>query len=255
VTWNPALAPYKNAIINELFIASSLAMYIYFPGDGNTDPYPSPSYSDATNTTLPVLTPLQAHDPLLLLDNAVKGYQWIKTHNFTNSQGLYVEGFHISDNQTTYDQRDEMVSAYIQGIVLSGLHQIWELTGDVFCLADGCDLIETVINATGSYASNAGDSADWHDLGRDGIMEDRCDAPPNCSQDARILRKHFHHFDLFCEPLPTHTPLVAGLTNIADKGLAGQHTEKCKGYTPWVEHNVYAALSTRDNSIHVSGGW
>jgi len=116
-TWSPALAPYKNATANELFVASSIAKYIYFPGDSNTDPYPSPSYSDATNTTLPAFTPLQAHDPLLL-DNAVKGYQRIKTPNFTNSQGLYVDKFHIPDNQTTYDQRDEMIYTYNQGIVL-----------------------------------------------------------------------------------------------------------------------------------------
>jgi len=159
VTWNPALAPYKNAITNELFVASSIAMYIYFSGDSNTNPYPSPSYSDATNTTLSTLTPLQAHDPLLS-DNAIKEYQWIKTHNSTNYQSLYVDGFHISDNQTTCDQRDEMVYIRNQVVVLSGLRQIREATGDVSYLADGYDLTETVINATSYYAPNAGDSAE-----------------------------------------------------------------------------------------------
>jgi hypothetical protein len=114
LTWNPQLAPYKNAITNELFVSSSIAMYLYFPGDNNTDPYPSPGYTGSTNKTLPTLPPLGAHDPLLL-DNAVKGYEWFKTHNFTNAQGLVVDGFHISPNQTTCDERNEMVYTYNQG--------------------------------------------------------------------------------------------------------------------------------------------
>jgi hypothetical protein len=114
LTWNPALAPYKNAITNELFVSSSVAMYLYFPGDNNTDPYPSPGYTDLTDKTLPSLPLLSAHDPLLL-NNAIKGYEWFKTHNFTNAQGLIVDGFHISPNQTTCDERNEMVYPYNQG--------------------------------------------------------------------------------------------------------------------------------------------
>lgn len=114
LTWNPALAPYKNAITNELFVSSSIAMYLYFPGDNNTDPYPSPGYTGASNKTLPALPPLTRHDPLLL-ENAVKGYDWFKTHNFTNAQGLIVDGFHISPNQTTCDERNEMIYTYNQG--------------------------------------------------------------------------------------------------------------------------------------------
>ena len=89
-------------------------MYLYFPGDNDTDPYPSPAYIDSTDTTLTGLSPLSAHD-LLLLDNAVKGYEWFKTHDSTNAQGLIVDGFHISANQTTCDQRNEMVYSYNQG--------------------------------------------------------------------------------------------------------------------------------------------
>ena len=114
LTWNPALAPYKNAITNELFVSSSIGMYLYFPGDSNAKPYPNPAYANTTNSTLPPLPALKAHDPLLL-DNAMKEYQWFKTHNFTNAQGLVVDGFHISDNQTTCDERDEMVYTYNQG--------------------------------------------------------------------------------------------------------------------------------------------
>lgn len=80
--------------------------------------------------TLPPLLPLRAHNPLLL-DNAVKGYEWFKTHDFTNAQGLIVDGFHISANQTTCDQRNEMVYTYNQGE-----HQVFSSTETSIDYAD-----------------------------------------------------------------------------------------------------------------------
>ncbi|KAK5129402.1 hypothetical protein LTR08_003289 [Meristemomyces frigidus] len=254
ITWNPALAPYKNAITNELFISSSIGMYLYFPGDTDTDPYPSPAYVNATNTTLPALPALAAHNPSLLT-TAVEEYAWFKTHNFTDAQGLIVDGFHISDNQTTCDQRNEMVYTYNQGVLLSGLRQLWEATGDAMYLTDGYAFVQTVINATGWYARSAAEAGQWTGLGRNGIMEDYCDAPANCSQDNQIFKGiYFHHLDLFCDPLPTSTPLVAGLTKVAPAALASEHASKCASYTPWIKHNANAALSTR-NSTGVIGGW
>lgn len=254
LTWNPALEPYKNAITNELFMASSIAMYLYFPGDYNTDPYPSANYSSETNTTLPPLPFVQPHDPLFL-DNAVKEYAWFKSQNFTNEQGLIVDGFHISANQTTCNERNEMVYSYNQGVILSGLRGLWEATNDPSYLADGYDLINTVINATGWNAQTASEASQWAGLGRNGIMEDYCDAPANCSQDAQIFKGiYFHHLSIFCEPLPTTTPLVDGVTVLADEELAAAHTRNCDGYTKWITHNARAALSTRDQ-YNVIGGW
>lgn len=108
LTWNPALAVYKNAITNELFLSSSIGMYLYFPGDNSTDPYPSPDYTSATNNTLPPLPSLAAHDPLLL-ENAKNEWAWFKSQPFRNAQGLVIDGFHISDNQTTCDEPNDMV--------------------------------------------------------------------------------------------------------------------------------------------------
>ena len=186
LTWNPALASYKNAITNELFVSSSVGMYLYFPGDNNSNPYPSPKYINTTNMTLPPLPGLKAHDPLLL-NNAVKEYQWFKTHNFTNAQGLIVDGFHISANQTTCDERNEMVYTYNQGVVLSGLRQLWEATGDTTYLTDGYALIDVVVNATGWNSYDWAEAGQWAGLGRNGIMEDYCDAPANCSQDNQAV--------------------------------------------------------------------
>lgn len=254
LTWNPALEPYKNAITNELFLASSMAMYFYFPGDYNTDPYPSVNYSSEYNVTLPPMQFLQPHDPVFL-DNALKEYEWFKSQNFTNEQGLIVDGFHISDNQTTCDQRNEMVYTYNQGVILSGLRGLWEATGDPKYLQDGYDLINTVVGATGWNARNTSGASEWAGLGRNGIMEDYCDAPANCSQDAQIFKGiYFHHLGIFCEPLPTNEPLVEGLTSLADEDLAASHLGNCNSYTHWVIHNADAALSTR-NQDNVVGGW
>jgi hypothetical protein len=254
LTWNPKLQPYKNAITNELFMASSIAMYLYFPGDYNTDPYPSANYSSETNTTLPPLPFVQPHDPLFL-DNAIKEYAWFKSQNFTNAQGLIVDGFHISENQTTCDERNEMVYTYNQGVILSGLRGLWEATCDPTYLSDGYNLIDTVINATGWNAQNSSETGQWAGLGRDGIMEDYCDASANCSQDSQTFKGiYFHHLSIFCEPLPTITPLVEGVTVLADEELAAAHKRNCDNYTQWITHNARAALSTRDQ-YNVIGGW
>ncbi|KAF2720999.1 glycoside hydrolase family 76 protein [Polychaeton citri CBS 116435] len=255
LTWNPALAVYKNSITNELFISSSIGMYLYFPGDSNTDPYPNPDYTETTNLTLPDLAPLSAHDPSLL-DNAIKEYSWFKSQPFRNAQGLVIDGFHISDGQTTCDQPSDMVYTYNQGVLLSGLRQLWEATGDQSYLEDAYAYIYSTINATGWYARTGDEAAQWHGLGRNGIMEDYCDAAANCSQDAQMFKGiYFHHLDLFCEPLPTRKPLINGITHVASSSLAGSHARKCQGYVPWVAHNARAALATRNSTSNIIGEW
>nr|OQO31420.1 hypothetical protein B0A51_02131 [Rachicladosporium sp. CCFEE 5018] len=255
VTWNPTLATYKNAITNELFVSSSIAMYLYFPGDHDTDPYPHPDYLSLTNITLPALPVAKPHDAVYL-ENAINAYAWFKSHNFTNGQGLIVDGFHLSDNQTTCDKRNEMVYTYNQGVILSGLRGLWEATGETSYLNDGYSLIATVINATGWYADTAVEAAQWSGLGRNGIMEDYCDAPANCSQDSQIFKGiYFEHLDLFCEPLPTSKALVPDLSKLADPDLGASHAARCQSYLPWIEHNAQAALKTRNGSGIIGGWW
>ncbi|KAK4890338.1 hypothetical protein LTR27_010981 [Elasticomyces elasticus] len=254
ITWNPALATYKNAITNELFLSSSIAMYLYYPGDTLSDPYPSPRYANVTNTTMPALPRLARHDPILLR-NAVDEYQWFKTHNFTNALGLVVDGFHISHNQTTCNERNEQVYTYNQGVMLSGLRGLWEATGDTSYLHDGYKYIKATINATGWNVHSRSLGGRWAGLGRNGIMEDYCDAPANCSQDNQIFKGiYFHHLGLFCEPLPTKQPLVAGVTYTAPFGVDATHSRNCASYIPWIVHNARAALDTR-NTTNIMGGW
>ncbi|KAB8339066.1 hypothetical protein FH972_022002 [Carpinus fangiana] len=247
LTWNPTLATYKNAITNQLFVSASVGMYLYFPGDSNTSPYSS---TPPAGTNRPDLTPISAQDPSFL-DNAKKEYDWIMSHNFTNAQGLYTDGFHISDGQTSCDQRDEAVYTYNQGVILSGMRGLWEATGDTSYLADGYNLINTVISATGNNAGNS----DFAGLGRSGIMEDICDADASCSQDSQSFKGiYFHHLTLFCESLPTDTALVPGVTFTADAATAATHKSNCQDYAPWVAKNAAAALSTR-NGTGIFGGW
>lgn len=81
---------------------------MYWPGDDNSDPYPAPNYVNVTNSTLPPLPHLDVHDPLLL-QNAIKEYEWFRSQPFQNSQGLIIDGFHISPNQTTCNEPNDMI--------------------------------------------------------------------------------------------------------------------------------------------------
>ena len=108
LTWDPDKRTYKNAITNELFIASSIGMYLYLPEDKGAVPYLNTRNMAARGSTM------VPRDPRLL-DNAVKAYEWFKAQNFRNAQGFIVDGFHISEGQSSCNQRNDMVYTYNQG--------------------------------------------------------------------------------------------------------------------------------------------
>ena len=253
MTWNPYLAPYKNAITNQLFIAASVGMYLYFPGDDNTSPFLRGSDTPSE------LEPVAPHDPAYL-KAAVEGYRWLKDSNMTNGRGLYVDGFHISHwrrNGTRCDIRNNMVYTYNQGVLLSGLRGLWESTGDVAYLEDGHQLARDAIRATGWVFESASAplSNVWAGLGRNGILEERCDASGRCNQDGQTFKGiFFHHLTLFCEPLPFE-PLVPGKTYVADKDLAHLHHQSCQEYALWTAHNARAAIGTRDGHGRYGTWW
>ncbi|KAK3726142.1 hypothetical protein LTR37_000290 [Vermiconidia calcicola] len=236
MTWNPSLGPYKNAITNELFIAASV--------DG------------MQQQDLGKATP---QDPSYL-EAAIDGYDWLKNSNMTNAQGLYVDGFHILNwrkNGTKCDERNNMVYTYNQGVLLSGLRGLWESTGNKMYLQDGHQLVRNVISTTGwlSETGKAPNSYIWAGLGRNGILEDACDASGHCDQNAQTFKGiFFHHLTLFCDPLP-FVALVPGKTHVADKELAFLHRQSCKRYAHWVAHNAKAALSTRDEKGRFGMWW
>lgn len=289
MTWNPRLTPYKNAITNQLFISASIGMYLYFPGDENTSPFVAVQ-GGGGDGGLPSARP---HDRRYLAA-AVDGYNWLRSSNMTNEKGLYVDGFHIrnwgkngSIGTGKCDVRNEMTYTYNQGVLLSGLRGLWEGTGEQWYLEDGHELVRNVIKATGwvqhekrrerrgkKKHSNTKDTPDddddddfddekkrgkkkykWHGMGRDGILEEACDAHGSCNQNGQTFKGiFFHHLTLFCEPLPL-TPHIPGVTFGASRETALLHRQSCKEYAPWVAHNARMALRTRDEDGRFGMWW
>ncbi|KAL9081251.1 MAG: hypothetical protein Q9157_000226 [Trypethelium eluteriae] len=252
MVWNPNLGPYKNAITNELFIAAAIGMYLYFPGDPNDSPF-----LDGVRTRS---IPRKRHDDRFLAA-AINAYGWLRNANMTNTQGLYVDGFHIkgwgkngSIGTGECDVRNEMVYTYNQGVILSGLRGLWEGTGNTSYLTDGHRLVRNVIAATGWSATNGKRTRSWSGLGRDGVLEDYCDSRGDCSQDSQGFKGiFFHHLTLFCEPLPSEATMP-GRTYPATPEERFLHAQSCREYVPWVAHNANAALKTR-NDDGLFGMW
>ncbi|KAI1431395.1 glycoside hydrolase family 76 protein [Xylaria sp. CBS 124048] len=258
--WNPRLLPYKNAITNQLFVAASISMYLYFPGDDNQSPFSNPGLETQMSSGSRDAKYLKA---------AVDGYRWLRSSNMTNSQGLFVDGFHVSgyldqnSNNTRCDQRDEMVFSYNQGVILTGLRGLWDATDAPSFLSEGHALIQNVINATGyDLSSNrpveniqdvteAGVLPKWHGLGRLGVLEETCDASATCSQDGQTFKGiFFHHLTAFCAPLT-----LSGLDAPARAAVARKHADACRSYAGWLAHNVHAASSTRDATGRFGAWW
>jgi hypothetical protein len=258
MVWNPYLAPYKNAITNELYIAASVSMYLYFPGDDNTSPFSSER--EAKESAMP---PAKAHDPKYLYA-ATEAYDWLSKSSMKNDMGLYTDGFHIrgwkggkngSTGTGRCDIRDEQVYTYNQGVLLSGLRGLWEATGHNHYLEDGHELIRNVIVATGWFTHNPADRWRWAGLGRDGVLEEACDSSGSCSQDGQTFKGvFFHHLTLFCAPLPRGSN-GDGVTIQADDDLATYHRVQCLQYSAWIRHNAEAAYATRDSNGKFGMWW
>lgn len=99
-------------------------LYLYFPGDDSPEPYSVPG---TPYDPLQALPPAAAHDTKYL-SAVIKEYNWLTSSGMTNSQGLYVDGFHTtcyvspSDIGTgNCDTCDESVFSYNQGAFLSGV--------------------------------------------------------------------------------------------------------------------------------------
>lgn len=259
MVWNPHLAPYKNAITNELFIAASVSMYLYFPGDSNASPF-LPSLGSEKEAALP---PAIAHD-LQYLDNAVEAYAWLKGSGMRNDQGLYVDGFHIqgwrggnggSNGTGKCDLREEKVYTYNQGVLLSGLKGLWEATGSLGYLQDGHELVQNVIAATGWEDRDTERKWRWAGLGRNGVLEEQCDWSGTCSQNGQTFKGiFFHHLTLFCSPLPQSCEDFDNRDVHSDDDARQLHQKSCDGYGDWIRHNAVAAYVTR-NRDGVFGEW
>ncbi|CAI6334894.1 unnamed protein product [Periconia digitata] len=262
--WNPRLDPYKNAVTSQLFIAASVEMYLYFPGDNNDSPFSQDRPSPHHRSDMPNLI-LQNKEKYLAA--AIRGYEWLRNINMTNTAGLYVDGYHISNFsadpvQTTCDERDEKVYTYNQGIILSVLRHLFEATGNYTYLYDGHNLIHNVIRETGwcnspenpssssTNSSNNEREGIGGQLGSSGILTETCDPDSSCTQDSQTFKGiFFHHYTIFCFPLSPFPEPLEGF-----RGIPIWHQTSCSGYLPWVLHNARAAMRSR-NQRGVFGGW
>ena len=278
--WNPHLAPYKNAITNQLFIAASVSMYLYFPGDDNPSPFAPPGYGTNFNDARSgnageKLPPAEAHDERYM-QIAIEAYEWLKNSGMRNKAGLYVDGFHVSgwrggrhgsNGTERCDVRDETVYTYNQGVILTALRGLWEATGKISYLEDGHELINDVIKATGWENRDSDWKYHWAGLGRNGIMEEICDWSGMCSQDGQTFKGIFwHHFAVFCSPLPTDDDYYDGndinrvkakldrpwLRNEETRVL---HQQSCDGYGAWIKTNARAAWVTSDDNGEFGAWW
>ncbi|KAH7360101.1 glycosyl hydrolase family 76-domain-containing protein [Rhexocercosporidium sp. MPI-PUGE-AT-0058] len=274
--WSPYLTPYKNAITNELWIAASISMYLYFPGDDNASPFGLPSTTDGR---------AKAHDPKYLAA-AIEAYKWLNDSNMTDTKGLYVDGYHISGwsretpkngskPNTKCDSRNEMVYTYNQGVLLSGQRGLYEATGARSYLEEGHKLMEDVIAATGwdlkhhsvvpEEDTTGRTLGKWQGLGRSGILEEVCDAEAYCSQNGQTFKGiFFHHLTLFCAQLPDHLVLPSELFLTKDAGreppgnpleVKKWHHTACSRYGNWIKHNANAALTTLDSDGKFGMWW
>lgn len=254
MVWNPYLAPYKNAITNELYIAASISMYLYFPGDSDPSPF-------LAQTGLP---PAKAHD-VRYLDSAVEAYKWLKGSKMRNNHGLYVDGFHIagwqggkngSNGTERCDLRDEKVYTYNQGVILSGLKGLWEATGTRGYLEDGHELVRNVIAATGWEDPDTEQQYRWAGLGRGGVMEELCDWSGSCSQNGQTFKGiYFHHLTLFCSPLIRRDWDEDEGGALDDEETRQLHQKSCDEYGDWIRHNAVAAYITKNQEGEFGEWW
>lgn len=260
--WSPYFTPYKNAITNQLFIAASISMYLYFPGDEN----PSPFHMDGQARPLGGLPPAKAHDPEYL-EAAIDAYRWLSASNMTNDQGLYVDGFHIhgwrgGKNSSTgsgkCDVRNEMVYTYNQGVLLSGLRGLWEATRACVYLEDGHQLIQNVITATGWYDRGTENHGRWAGIGRNGVLEEACDSSGTCNQNGQTFKGiFFHHLATFCAALSPEEfrHYVSNRRSHSAQGAVTMHETNCKKYVAWVKYNADAAYVTRNERREFGTWW
>ena len=251
MVWNPELEPYKNAITNELFVSASIAMYLYFPGDDNDSPFMAEERP-----------PKHRPHEKKYLHSAVETYKWLKSSNMTNSNGLYMDGYHITgwhrrQNGTVSpgtgkcDDLDPMIYTYNQGVILSGLKGLWIATNSEKYLDDGHELVQNVIEATGWPHH----SKQWAGLGRAGVLEEFCDSRGDCSQNGHTFKGiFFHHLVEFCRPLWSYEEDFMREKEGLDMLAYRYHQLHCLSYTAWVKHNAQAALVTR-NGQGMYGTW
>lgn len=109
--WRRDGIPYKNSITNELFITTSIELYLEFPQQAE------------------------------YIDNAIKAWSWMSASRLKNRWGLWADGVHDCTDI------DATVWTYNQGVILSGLVGLFSATGKATFLEEGHALIRSVMGS------------------------------------------------------------------------------------------------------------
>ncbi|KAK5042909.1 hypothetical protein LTR84_012025 [Exophiala bonariae] len=178
-----------------------------------------------------------------LLGRATKGINWMDQTDLLTEDSLYVDGIRPRFKQfspdtsptVVCDVRGEAVFTYNQVAGLRALYFLTQATGKGEFLRNGHHAIQNLIDATISG-----------NLGWDGILEENCDRPGNCSQDMQAFKGVvFLEVQRYCR----------AISGDATREIRAWHVDQCRQYTPWIRTNAAAARSTIDNKGAFGGYW
>jgi hypothetical protein len=155
--WNIPTKEYKNAIGNEQYVKLAASLHNRIPGDE------------------------------LYLQRAVKVWEWLRDSGMINSEKLVNDGLTVdcqNNGQTTW--------TYNQGVILSGLAELYRATGEEEYLTAAREIADAVI------ANEL--------LSPNGILTEPCDAVEGCRSDHAtfkgIFMKHLAELDVVLEDRP-----------------------------------------------------
>src|SRR5690606_32280099 len=108
---------------------------------------------------------------------------------------------------------NEMVYTYNQGVLLTGLRNLFIATDERQHLEDGYDLLAAVTQHDG-----------W--LNHAGVLEDVCDARARCSQNGQMFKAIWaQHVAAFCAPL---APDLLRFRGQYRRAVVQRHSSMCR---------------------------
>jgi hypothetical protein len=188
------------------------------------------------------LRPVQFTD-IVLLRKATEGIEWMDQAKLLTNDSLYIDGIRPRFEQASPDRtptvvcdvRGEAVFTYNQVAGLRALYFLSQATGKGDFLRNGHHAIQNLIAASISGS-----------LGWDGILEERCDRPGNCSQDMQAFKGVvFLEIQRYCR----------AISGEASHEIQAWHMDRCRQYTPWIRTNAAAARATMDKGGKFGGYW
>jgi predicted alpha-1,6-mannanase (GH76 family) len=117
VWWNRAKT-YKNAVTNELFLLVAASLHNRTAGDSGPGSY---------------------------LDWAQKEWAWFQGSGMVGGSGLINDGLSVGDDAAVCTNNGQTTWTYNQGVVLGGLAELYEATGDATLLASAEPIADAAI--------------------------------------------------------------------------------------------------------------